>query len=241
MGFTGDFLSSAATLKPFGLPIAALGSGGMSMADAVVAPSAPPLIVRVDVEHRHKLTQHLQRLSEADRFLRFGFHATDERVQHYADGIDLDSDDVFAVLSADFQVVAAAHVAYSREPKIAVAEFGVSVDESARGQGLANALMQRAITHARSREVQRFFIYALAENRAMLQLARKVGMKLENDQGEVTGFMQLPPPNLESVLQDVMAVRQAEEELAHRKFVRLRDRWHPSYWLKWIARGRGGK
>jgi GNAT superfamily N-acetyltransferase len=102
-------------------PDAAARAAGCAPAPGVPAPVAPapdgdaPLIVRVDAEHRKRLAQHLLRLEADDRFLRFGYHASDDRVRSYVRRIDLEHDDVFAVLDADLQVVAAAHVAYVRE------------------------------------------------------------------------------------------------------------------------------
>lgn len=179
------------------------------------------LIVRVDVEHVHKLLAHLLQLSGDDRYLRFGYFATDEQITRYVEGIDLDFDDVFAVLDADLQVTAAAHVAYSREPSATHAEFGVSVQRAMRGHGLGLALMQRAIVHARTREVQRFFIHALAENRAMLNLARKVGMTIESHGNEVTGYLILPPDNLINRITHTLLLGGSAAELA----VRKRARW----------------
>jgi RimJ/RimL family protein N-acetyltransferase len=180
-----------------------------------------PLIVRVDAEHSHKLLEHLLRLSDEDRYLRFGHPASDEQVRNYALNIDLDFDDVFAVLDADLQVVAAAHVAYSKRPDVTHAEFGVSVDREQRGRGLGLALMQRALVHARTREVQRFYIHALAENRPMLNLARKVGMTIESHGSEVSGYLQLPPDDLINRITDTLLKGGSAAELA----VRKRARW----------------
>ena len=188
------------------------------------------LIVRVGAAHRHKLTAHLLRLGKEDRYLRFGFHASDTVIADYVSQIDLDFDDVFAVLDHELQIKATAHVAYSKAPNINHAEFGVSVDTQARGQGLGNALMQRAIMHARTREVDRFFIQALGENQPMLNLARKGGMALANEGGEVTGFLRLPPSDAATRLEDERVELAAARELARRKRAlfheRLRGWWN---------------
>jgi GNAT superfamily N-acetyltransferase len=129
MGFTGDFLS------PRWQP----------------AQAAEPLIVRVTHAHRDRIAQHFLRLEPEARFLRFGQHLRDESIAAYAAQIDLDFDDVFAVLDERLRIIALAHVSYSRDGIKSEAEFGVSVDAQARGRGLGFALIQRAIVHARWR------------------------------------------------------------------------------------------
>jgi GNAT superfamily N-acetyltransferase len=195
-------------------------------------PDDAPLIVRVDAAHRHKLAAHLLRLGADDRYLRFGFHASDTVIADYVAQIDLDFDDVFAVLGRDLQIKATAHVAYNKAPNINHAEFGVSVDAEARGQGLGYALMQRAIMHARTREVERFFIQALGENQTMLNLARKGGMTLASEGGEVSGFLRLPPSDESSQRADRDAEQQAAAELARRKRSLFQERLR--HW--WVSK-----
>jgi RimJ/RimL family protein N-acetyltransferase len=197
MGFTGDFLHPRNR-----------------------RPAKGPLIVRVDNEHRHKLAEHLLALNEDDRYLRFGYHTYDDRIRQYVSSIDLDYDDVFAVLDDDLQIIAAAHVAYTRDMRFNQAEFGVSVAALHRGHGLGQALMQRSIVHARAREVDMFYIHALAENHAMLSLARKAGMRIESEGDEVTGRLILPPSDFTNTLTDVLADRRSEEELQRRRRIR---------------------
>jgi RimJ/RimL family protein N-acetyltransferase len=200
MGFTGDFLHPRNQRRPRG-----------------------PLIVRVDNEHRHKLAEHLLSLNDDDRYLRFGYHTNDERIRQYVAGIDLDFDDVFAVLNDELQLIAAAHVAYTRDIRFNQAEFGVSVSAGDRGTGLGYALIQRCIVHARAREVDVFYIYALAENHAMLSLARKVAMQIDSQGDEITGRLLLPPSDYANTLTEVLAKRRSEEELDRRKRIRW---WH---------------
>ncbi len=197
-----------------------------ALPDAVTVPLMGPMIVRVTSEYQHKLYEHLLRLSEADRYLRFGFASKDETLREYAFHINLDFDDVFAILGEDMQVVAMAHISFSMDshepqPGLSVAEFGVSVDAAHRGKHYGQALLHRSIVHARARDVTRFYIHALSQNVPMLGLARKLGMTIEMNGDESTGYLQLPPADLSTLVDDALTDGRASVEMELRK----RARW----------------
>jgi RimJ/RimL family protein N-acetyltransferase len=196
-----------------------------ALPESVSAPFTGPMIVRVTAEHQHKLTEHLLRLSQADRYLRFGHAIREESLQQYVQSIDLDFDDVFAVLDSDLQVAAMAHVSYSREPEKNVAEFGVSVDAAHRGKHYAHSLLHRSIVHARAREVSRFFIHALAQNGPMIGLARKVGMTIDMEGDEANGYLLLPPADFSTLVDDALSDGRASLELEVRKRARWFKQW----------------
>jgi RimJ/RimL family protein N-acetyltransferase len=194
-----------------------------ALPDAVTSPLTGPMIVRVTAEHQHKLHEHLLRLTVDDRYLRFGSAFNDTAIRHYTEHIHLDADDVFAVLDSDLQIAAMAHVAYAdthQQSGVNVAELGVSVDASHRGKHYALALMHRAIVHARAREVSRFFIHALSQNTPMLRLASKVGMTIDMQGDEASGYLLLPPADLSTLVDDALSDGRASVELEVRKTAR---------------------
>jgi RimJ/RimL family protein N-acetyltransferase len=192
-----------------------------AMPEAVSSPLSGPMIVRVRYEHQHKLAEHLLRLSADDRYLRFGNAFNDDAIRHYSEHIDLDFDDVFAVLDSELQIAAMAHVAYSLQTQPAqAAEFGVSVDAAHRGKHYGLALLHRCIVHAKAREVSRFYIQALSQNTAMLHLAQKVGMTIDMRGDEASGYLNLPPADLSSLLDDALSDGRATVELELRKWAR---------------------
>ena len=89
--------------------------------------------------HRRRILTHLLSLSERDRYLRFGYPASDEQITKYAMNLDFARDEVLGIFNRRLQLVAMAHLAYEpapqRQGKPAMAEFGVSVLASARGRG----------------------------------------------------------------------------------------------------------
>ena len=90
---------------------------------------------------RRRMLRHFLALDDADRMLRFGTVLPDEQIHAYVEKIDFSRDIVFGVVSRVFQLVGVGHLAFapveagSATGKKRVAEFGVSVSKSARGQG----------------------------------------------------------------------------------------------------------
>ena len=78
--------------------------------------------------NRARIASHLLALDAQDRYLRFGYTATDEQIQRYVDRINFDQDEIFGIHNRRLELIAMAHLAYpgSAEHK-GCAEFGVSV------------------------------------------------------------------------------------------------------------------
>ena len=70
-------------------------------------------------------------------------------------------------------------------------EVGLSVLPAFRRQGLAAALLVRAMAHARERGHPGLIIHSLADNTAMLCLARRMGMTIQMLQGDADGRLSL--------------------------------------------------
>ena len=160
--------------------------------------------------HKPRILKHLLGLTPQDRYLRFGYPATDEQIERYVSGLNFVRDEIFGVFNRRLELVAMAHLAYSVDPQWATcAEFGVSVAAHQRGLGLGAKLFERAVVHARNQGVHMLFIHALSENVAMLKIARQAGARVERDGSESEAYLSLPDATLDSqfsgVVQDQMA------------------------------------
>lgn len=164
--------------------------------------------------HRDRLREHLLALDEHDRYLRFGFSATDTQIVHYTDTLDFDRDEVFGIFNRRLELIAMAHLAYAPAPQIkgqaAMAEFGVSVSKHARGRGLGARLFDHAILHARNRHISKLFIYALSENSAMLKIASNAGATVERAGSESEAWLTLPPDDIASQVGEIVESQAAE-------------------------------
>ena len=157
----------------------------------------------LSAKHRPKIAAHLKSLGTQDRYLRFGYPATDEQIDGYVAKLDFVRDDIYGVFNRRLQIVSMAHLAFSVDPQWATcAEFGVSVDLKMRGRGLGARMFDRAMTHARNEGVSLMFIHALSENTPMLKIARKAGARVERDGSESDAYLSLQPANLDSQMHE---------------------------------------
>jgi RimJ/RimL family protein N-acetyltransferase len=165
----------------------------------------------LSLKHRPRISAHLKSLAPQDRYLRFGYTATDEQIENYVNKLNFARDDIYGVFNRRLEIVAMAHLAFSVDPEWATcAEFGVSVDRQMRGKGLGARLFDRAVVHARNQGVGLLFIHALSENTAMLKIARKSGAKVVRDGSESDAYLSLPVADMDSQMDEFIEESMAE-------------------------------
>lgn len=175
------------------------------------------LVKALGKRDRRRMLKHFLALDTSDRLLRFGTVLPDEQVHAYVNKIDFSRDIVFGVFSNVFQLVGVGHLAFGpAEPgrsantsKARVAEFGVSVSNSARGQGVGTRLFQRASIHCRNSDIDTLYMQCLSTNRTMMYIAKKAGMEIKREYGEADAYLHLPPPSPGSVMREAL-----DEQLA---------------------------
>ena len=156
-------------------------------------------------KHRPKIIAHLQSLGAQDRYLRFGYPATDEQIENYVNQLNFERDDIYGVFNRRLDILAMSHLAFSVDPQWATcAEFGVSVDLKMRGRGLGARLFERAVIHARNQGVSLMFIHALSENTPMLKIARKAGARVQREGSESDAYLSLPAADLDSQVHEMI-------------------------------------
>ena len=164
--------------------------------------------------HHERIAAHLLALDESDRYLRFGYPASDAQIVKYVDTLDFEQDEVFGIFNRRLELIALAHLAHAGSDSSgnpgSMSEFGVSVLRKARGRGFGARLFEHAVLHARNRGVQTLFIHALSENTAMLKIAKKAGATVERDGSESEAWLRLPPDTLASRIEQVFGDHAAE-------------------------------
>jgi GNAT superfamily N-acetyltransferase len=214
-------------MSPPSLPVETRAASGRRAVDVAHAADANDAgrrwipILELAPRHRAAMHEHLRNLDLRSRQLRFGAALRDEQIESYIEAIDFDRDEVFGVFGPDLRLVGLAHLAYFVEspcdaagdlPPAAhrCAEFGVSVDSCRRGRGIGARLLDHAVLHARNRGATALVIHALAENAAMLRIARAAGAELRFDGCDATGSLALPPPDLASHVEAIVQRQLAE-------------------------------
>jgi GNAT superfamily N-acetyltransferase len=174
--------------------------------------------------HRPRILAHLQGLSDADRYLRFGQATGDSQIARYVDLLDFDRDEIFGIFNRKLELVAMAHLAdlggaHGRR----AAEFGVSVLARQRGRGLGQRLFDRAVLHARNRHVDTLVIHALSENTPMLRIARAAGASVHRAGPEAEAVLRLPPETLGTHLEALLEHQAAEFDYGWKRQARRVD------------------
>jgi GNAT superfamily N-acetyltransferase len=154
---------------------------------------------------RPALEAHFLALGANDRRLRFGGQLGDSAIRAYVKRIDFERDALFGVSGEDLRLVGVGHVGRGDGH----AELGISVLESERGRGIGGALLARAHLRARNWGVRALFMHCLAENAAMMRLARKQGMAIVTEAGETDAWLKLPPADAGSHFGEVFEQRVA--------------------------------
>ena len=154
--------------------------------------------------YRQEILNHLLKLNDEDRRLRFGTQTPDEVIHHYVEGLNFNKDVIFGVFDLDLSLVAMAHLAYLPEHKgeARAAEFGVSVLPEGRSRGLGTALLQRSAIHSRNTNIETLYVHCLANNKAMMHLAQKAGMTVEYAYGDADACLKLPPANPATIVEE---------------------------------------
>jgi len=218
MGFTGDTLARPDTPTRH--------ERHPSPGETVPSTNAWVPIRTLAERHRVRALQHLLSLGESDRYLRFGYPASDEQIGRYVEAIDFDRDEVFGIFNRRLELIALAHLAYSPESNgQAAAEFGVSVAGKARGRGFGARLFEHAALHARNRGVDTLIIHALSENLAMLRIARNAGATVERTGAESQARLKLPPEDLLSRMGAIVEDQAAELDYRWKVHARRVDDW----------------
>jgi RimJ/RimL family protein N-acetyltransferase len=169
------------------------------------------LVKALGKRDRRRMLRHFLALDHDDRLLRFGTVLPDEQVHAYVEKIDFARDIVFGVMSRGFQLVGVGHLAFAppapgraATDKQRVAEFGVSVSKSARGQGVGTRLFERAAIHCRNNDIDTLYMQCLSTNRTMMHIAKKAGMQIKREYGEADAYLHLPPPSPGSVMREAV-------------------------------------
>ncbi|MEM5425222.1 MULTISPECIES: GNAT family N-acetyltransferase [Paraburkholderia] len=193
----------------------------MSSARPLTSGHAPVMVRVLTSADRERLLAHFLSLDSDDRLLRFGQAAPDHVIEKYVRSMDFTRDTVFGVFDHQLQLVGVGHLAYlPADGNGRTAEFGVSVQESARGQGIGSKLFERAAIRSRNTHVTTLYMHCLSRNSTMMHIAKKSGMKIEYAYGEADAYLSLEPADQSSIIAEMLQEQAAVFDYALKRQAR---------------------
>lgn len=159
-------------------------------------------IRRLAAFERDLIGDHLLRLDEQDRRLRFGGPASAARVAAHCAGLDPGRTVVLGYMVAGAaRAIAELRPIPGSSPR--AAEVAVSVERAFQARGIGSALLRRLICAARNRWFERLHMLCWLENGRMVRLARQLDSRLSFEQGQVEASLSLPWPTGWTVLEEI--------------------------------------
>ncbi|MEM5400688.1 MULTISPECIES: GNAT family N-acetyltransferase [Paraburkholderia] len=193
----------------------------ISSARPLTSGHAPVMVRVLTSADRERLLAHFLSLDSDDRLLRFGQAAPDHVIEKYVRSMDFTRDTVFGVFDHQLQLVGVGHLAYlPADGNGRTAEFGVSVLESARGQGIGSKLFERAAIRSRNTHVTTLYMHCLSRNSTMMHIAKKSGMKIEYAYGEADAYLSLEPADQSSIIAEMLQEQAAVFDYALKRQAR---------------------
>jgi GNAT superfamily N-acetyltransferase len=133
-----------------------------------------PLVRALHMHEARMLGEHLLRLDDIDRWLRFSYIASDTQIRDYVSRIEWGRSLIIGAMR-DEHLLAIAEILFDRAVSPRHAEIAVSVDQAARGHGLGRHLIDIAVDHASVRGVAGIGLSFMRQNRVIQQIVRNLG------------------------------------------------------------------
>jgi GNAT superfamily N-acetyltransferase len=147
---------------------------------------------------------HLLRLDRDSRRMRFGGAVSDDFIANYIE-LSLGLDAVIHGFFVDGTLRGVAELRPLGRGFVDEAEAAFSIEKPWQSHGIGTALLERTLLAARNRGIKLMHMACLANNRRMVDLAKKFDAELKFDFGSVVGEVEAPHPTPMSVLREFVA------------------------------------
>ena len=166
----------------------------------------PPggLIRKLWISEAEAYRDHLLRLDPDSRRNRFAGAVSDQFVTDYAN-LSFGIDAVIHGFFVDGTLRGAAELRPIGAPITREAEAAFSIEKPWQSHGVGSVLLERTLLAARNRGIKNMHMACLANNRRMVDLAKKFEAELSFDFGSVIGEVEAPHPTPMSVWREVIA------------------------------------
>ncbi|MCH9808197.1 MAG: GNAT family N-acetyltransferase [Alphaproteobacteria bacterium] len=154
----------------------------------------------------NKFRDHLLRLDNTSRRMRFAHAVSDKFVSDYAERMNEQGSIVYAFIE-DGEVRAVAELKKLGDTWGQEAEAAFSVETDYQDRGVGSELMSRVIRAARNRGVLHLYMSCLSQNQKMQRIAKKHEADLHFEYGEVIGDIVPLDSNYFSIMSEVVEDR----------------------------------
>jgi GNAT superfamily N-acetyltransferase len=165
--------------------------------------AAGPAIRRLWPGDIEAFREHLLRLDEESRAMRFGAAVSDDFVTQYAASIARFDGVVFGAFVAG-RLIGVGELRLLYEDSGAEAEAAFSVERLYQDHGIGDALFSRLIAAARNRGITTLHMMCLTGNARMRHLAHKHAAEMEFADSEVHGTLRQAWPNFASLTEEMV-------------------------------------
>lgn len=158
-------------------------------------------VYRLQPHEYSKYQHHLLKLDPESKFMRFGYHITDDAIIQLCAGFQSKSTQhkLFVIENDDLEVVAVGHISLEGDET----ELAFSVLKEHQNKGMGSALMKRCIEWCQNRGIKAGCMVCLTHNTAIKHLATQHGI-LITEGGETLADIKIPEASAASVMHEVM-------------------------------------
>jgi GNAT superfamily N-acetyltransferase len=161
------------------------------------------LIRRLWVGERDKIRDHLLRLDDEDRALRFGGYASAAHIAAYCARLDWSRVLVVGyVTGGEVRGLGQLELIGAGWPR--AAELAVSVERPFQNRGIGTALLRRLVVAARNRLIERVYMICVIDNGRAVRMARRLDGALHFHSGEAEARIELPWPTPWTWLEELL-------------------------------------
>jgi len=167
-------------------------------------PSIGGVIRKLWIDRQGPYRDHLLRLDQESRRNRFGGAVSDEFIHKYIE-LPIGLDAVIHGYFVDGVLRGVAELRPLGKGLTDEAEAAFSIETEWQSHGVGTALLERTLLAARNRGIKLLHMACLANNRRMVDLAKKFDAELSFDFGSVVGEVEAPHPTPLSVWREMVA------------------------------------
>ena len=167
-------------------------------------PTIDGVIRKMWVDRTHAYGDHLLRLDQESRRNRFGGAVSDKFIENYAE-LSRGLDCVMHGYFVDSTLRGVAELRPLGREFAREAEAAFSIEKPWQSHGVGSALLERTLLAARNRGIKLLHMACLANNRRMVDLAKKFDAELTFDFGSVVGEVEAAHPTPMSMWRELVA------------------------------------